>query len=582
MKYRRKIFIYFLFVFIGFTSIIVLLQLNREREYKINTLRSSLDSYAELIHKYRAVGAIDSTSFVLNLLPPNLRLTVIEEDGRVCFDNTLNSAEEQALENHLHRPEVATSRISGVGSSVRYSDTNEIDYYYYSKYLAPYFVRVALPYDLDLQNRLKADKYFLYFIFILFITLLVVLLYISDRFGRAISGLNEFLSSVENKDPQFDNIKFPDTEIGEIGHKIVKTYALLEQRNSELDNEREKLLRHFHYLDEGVSIYSANRENIYSNAHFIQHLNTIIDEPTFNVDAIFSSAEFKPMVQFLDSSIRSMVSELRPAELPVWQGKITKGGNHFAAKLIVFQDSSFEVTLSNISQEEKNRILKHEMTNNIAHELRTPVSTVSGYLETLLDQKNIEPDRQRHYLQRMDIQVKRLSDLIRDIALITKTEEAANLFYRESVNIGNTVEEVVLDLQSHIKAQRVVFTSNISENISINGSQTLIYAIFRNLIENAINYGGEDITVTVDNYTEDEEFYYFKLSDSGIGVSQEHLLKIFARFYRVDSGRSRKSGGSGLGLSIVKNAIKFHGGDITAKSGIQGGLEFVFSLRKSI
>lgn len=581
MRYRRKIFCYFLLVFIGFTLIVVLLQLNREREYKIDTLRSNLDTYADLIYKYRAEERIDSASFILDILPKNLRLTIIEDDGRVCFDNTLNSAQEQILENHLHRPEVTKSRINGSGSSIRYSETNKIDYYYYSKYISPFFIRVALPYDLALQNRLKADKYFLYFIFILFLTLLVVLLYVSDRFGRAVSGLNEFLTSVEKKNPKFDNIQFPDTEIGEIGQKIVKTYALLEQQNIELDNEREKILRHFHYLDEGVSIYSSNRRVIYSNAHFIQHLNTIIDEPTFNADAIFSSSEFAPIVEFLDANIAT-VSELRTIELPVWQGKITAGGNHFAVKLVIFHDSSFEVTLNNISLEERDGILKHEMTNNIAHELRTPVSTISGYLETLLDNKDIDVERQRYYLERMNTQINRLSDLIRDIALITKTEEASNLFNKENISISSTIDEVATDLHGKIEQNKINLISNISDRVVVHGNHTLLYAIFRNLIENSINYGGENITLTIDNYTEDDDFYYFKLSDSGVGVSEEHLSKLFNRFYRVDFGRSRKDGGSGLGLSIVKNAVKFHGGEITAKLGVNGGLELVFSLRKQL
>ncbi len=579
MRYRRKIFIYFVLIFIGFTFIVMLLQLNREKEYKIDSLRSDLNTYVDIIHNYMEVEGIDSTSTILKSLPSNLRVTIVTKSGVVYFDNTLSSAQERALENHLHRPEILTAKINGVGSSIRYSATNKIDYYYYAKDFAPFFIRVAIPYDLNLKERLKADKYFLYFIVILFLSSLLILLYVSDKLGRAISGLNEFLKSVENKNPKYDKIKFPDTEVGEIGHKIVETYALLESRNSELDNEREKILRHFHYLDEGISIYSSDKKSIYANTHFIQLLNTIIDEPSFNVDVIFTSEEFTPMVEFLDANLL-LVNESN--SLPVWQGKINKGGNHFAIQLVIYQDSSFEVTLNNISLQEKNRLIKHEMTNNIAHELRTPVSTISGYVETLLSQENIDDDRRKYYIERMDIQVKRLTELIRDIALITKTEEAPQLFHNEPVSISGAIEEILMDFNKEIETNKVAFNSMVSEKVVINGNHTLLYAIFRNLIENAIKYGGEKVEISITNYAEDNNFYYFKLSDTGIGVAEEHLNRLFDRFYRVNYGRSRKSGGSGLGLSIVKNAIKFHGGEITAKSRVSGGLEFVFSLKKTI
>lgn len=576
MRYRRKIFIYFLLVFIGFTLIVFFLQFNREKEYKIDTLRSNLEIYANLIHKSVGVSSIDSIASVFTMLPNKLRVTIVEQNGVVRFDNTLNSEQELELENHLHRPEIIIAKKDGIGSSVRYSETNKIDYYYYAKSFPSLFIRVALPYDLTLKEALKADKYFMYFVLILFLLSLLILLYVSDKLGRAISGLKEFLDSVENKNPEYDKIQFPNTEIGEIGEKIVETYALLEHRNSELDKEREKILQHFHYLDEGISIYSSDKKSIYANTHFIQHINTVIDEPTFDSNIIFSTKEFVPMVEFLEANI-SLSSQTK--EVSVWQGKISKSGNHFGVQLVIFKDSSFEVTLNNISGQEKNSILKQEMTNNIAHELRTPVSTISGYVETLLSQKDIDTDRQKYYLERMDIQVKRLTELIRDIALITKTEEASSLFYKENISIAKIVEEVILDFKTQIESNDIKVNSNISNEVLISGNQTLIYAIFRNLIENAINYGGEGIIITIDNYAKDEDFYYLKLSDSGIGVEEKHLNKLFDRFYRVNSGRSRKSGGSGLGLSIVKNAIKFHGGEITAKSRPLGGVEFLFSLK---
>ena len=361
--------------------------------------------------------------------------------------------------------------------------------------------------------------------------------------------------------------------------KIIHNYQLLEESNKQINVEQEKLLRHFHYSDEGIAIFSANREKLYANTHFIQYLNIILDEPTFKVEKLLEQPDFKELNEFLQKN-----TPVNPntTNIPVYQNKISKGGKHFAVKLLIFTDNSFEITLNNISDNEKNRLLKQEMTNNIAHELKTPVSSIRGYIETLLEQPNITPDKQHFFLERTYSQIVRLSDLIRDIALITKTEEASELFDKERVNVHNTLQEVIDDLHDPIIAHGINVRNEINPQTVIEGNKTLVYAIFRNLIENSINYAGDNISIGVNNYMEDNEFYYFSYYDTGQGIEENHLNRIFERFYRVCEGRSRQNGGSGLGLSIVKNAVLFHKGDISAKNRKDGGLEFLFSLKKTL
>lgn len=583
LSYKKKIFLYFLLVFVIFTVIIVVMQQNRERQYKTEYLTTNLNAYAEVIsryideHRLYARHEMDSVRRILPLLPPTLRISVIDRDGRMLFDNEIKDPQNAA--NHLSRPEVYKALTNPNGVQIRYSESTGTDFYYFARYFNDYFVRVALPYNENVRNTLKADDIFTYFILLLFFTALISILYLADRFSKAVSGLKDFLISAENNQPDYEKIKFPDTELGEIGNKIVNSYKMLEESRNRLKVEQEKLIRHFHLSDEGICIFAANNNKIYANTHFIQYLNTILDYPTFQVETIFETTEFRNMTDFLRQNTPILSSN---KTLPTWQGKISKNGRYFAVKLLIFPDNSYEITLNNISSVEKNRLLKQEMTNNIAHELKTPVSSIRGYIETILGQKAMDTDKQKFFLERAYAQVLRLSDLIRDVALITKTEEAADLFEKETINVRHTLDEVITDLELLLSNNRVSISNEVSSAVTIEGNHTLLYSVFRNLIDNTLSYAGEDIKIGIENYAEDQEFYYFTYYDTGHGIEASHLDRIFDRFYRINPGRSRKTGGSGLGLSIVKNAVLFHKGQITAKNRKEGGLEFIFSLRKKL
>lgn len=225
----------------------------------------------------------------------------------------------------------------------------------------------------------------------------------------------------------------------------------------------------------------------------------------------------------------------------------------------------------------KYREMKQQMTNNIAHELRTPVSSIRGYLETLTTCPDIAPERKQAFIERAYIQTIRLSDLIRDIALITKIEEASATLTKEDVCLKTVMDEVLTEFRESLEKNEVI-SENMLDNLHINGSPTLIYAIFRNLVENSLKYGGSHITIHIEctgmRNGKCEIVYY----DTGKGVDEQHLNRIFERFYRISEGRTRDDGGSGLGLSIVRNAIDFHKGEITALVRPSGGLEYRFSL----
>ena len=225
---------------------------------------------------------------------------------------------------------------------------------------------------------------------------------------------------------------------------------------------------------------------------------------------------------------------------------------------------------------------KRELTQNIAHELKTPVTTIQGYLETLIHIPHIPEEKRRFFIERSYSQAIRLANLVNDISTLNKTEAKKIPADFKYISVSQIIEEVVSDtaLQREEKAQSL--TLKLNDEIEIQGDYSLIYSLFRNLSDNATAYSGEHSQITIECTKEDKAHYHFSFSDNGVGIPENKIERIFERFYRVDKGRSRTSGGTGLGLAIVKNAVLFHGGTISVKNRAEGGLEFLFTLSKKM
>lgn len=235
-------------------------------------------------------------------------------------------------------------------------------------------------------------------------------------------------------------------------------------------------------------------------------------------------------------------------------------------------------------EKEKKRLFKRQVSNNISHELRTPVAAIQGYLETMVNNPQLSEQQRQHFVSRAYVQSQRLSALIRDVALITKMDEAPEKIPREPLNLYDVVEEVKADLQSMVEEKGVGIDNRITDEAEVMGNYSLLYSVFRNLIENSMKYAAP-CQCTLEIVEDADDVIALRFYDNGHGVPEEHLSHLFERFYRADEGRtrstsSRMESGTGLGLSIVRNAIIFHGGSIRASNRLEGGLQFDFSLKK--
>ena len=228
------------------------------------------------------------------------------------------------------------------------------------------------------------------------------------------------------------------------------------------------------------------------------------------------------------------------------------------------------------AEQERNR-LKRQLTNNINHELKTPVASIQVCIETLLSGINLSEEKRQELIERCYTNNERLRRLLNDVSLITRIEDGSALINREKVVINEIIDEVAEELAVMPEEERLMLHTDFGEEVIVDGNPSLIGSIFRNLTENAIAYSeGKNIYISLlDN---NGKRCRIRFEDDGKGVKQKHLSHLFERFYRVDKGRSRQKGGTGLGLAIVKHAVQFHGGTITVANRPNGGLRFEFTL----
>jgi len=565
LSFITKITISFCLLIVLFSLGIFLFQYRLAHKQKAETMEARLDDYADISYRYISQYGddVESMDTLLNMLPPKLRLSIIDLKGDLLFDNRLG--DDYQADNHAARPEIIAATKKGKGSDVRLSTSTNQEYLYYAKRLGDVFVRVALPYDVQVKEYFKPEMGFFYFLLLMFLLALLFIYSIGRRFGKTIQSLRNYSLAV-NRKQEVEMPAFANDEIGEIGRQIAGDYKQLKESETRLHLEREKLLLHIRSSAEGVCFFTDEQQVDFYNGLFIQYL------------AVLSDDAASPAGILREEAFREVSDFLRHIDDNSFETFIEKHGRVFSVKVNVFDDDSFELVIHDVTGQTQSSRLKKEMTGNISHELRTPVTGIRGYLETILTGK-LNAETQQDFIEKAYEQIILLSGLIRDMSLLSKLNEVPDSFSIQSVEIVKVIDKVKDDLALPLEEKDIVVYAKLSGGQTVKGNESLIYSIFRNLIDNVIHHAGESVTISISLYNSEKDFLYFSFADNGTGIQDEkHLIRLFERFYRASEGRSREDGGSGLGLSIVKNAIAFHGGTIVAKNRAGGGLEFIFSL----
>ena len=578
IPFSQRLFWSVFFMFLGFTVCFLLFQYQREREFAQEKLNNVLSNYNyQLFRKCQQSTDINKTviSFMDDIPQKDLRVTIIDPSGDVLFDNSGTDE----FNNHNDRSEVRKARLYNEGFAIRSSESTGKRYFYSASNIGGYIYRSALPYDPYVRGILTVNKDFIYFMALMTLIFFFVLSRFTFSIGKTISKLRDFALNVEkDRMPAVDYV-FPNDELGDISQNIVTLYHRQQKAKNELSMEREKLIKHFQYSKEGFAMFTSEGREILSNILFIQFINVISDTQIHQVEDVTDIAELEPIRTFLNKNIRNLNRKKKVLRESV---TIDKNGKIFLIECILFLDNSYEISINDISRQEEESRMKRQLTQNVSHELKTPVSSIQGYLETILSNPDLSPDKRQFFLERCYSQSTLLTGLLRDISVLNRLDEASEMFDLTEVNITKLIAEIQKECSQDMEEKHITSEIILPGDPTVFGNNSLLYSIFRNLYDNAIAYAGENIRITVNCYKEDPKYYYFSFSDNGVGIPEEHINRIFERFYRVDKGRSRKIGGTGLGLSIVKNGVNFHKGQISAKSSPGKGVTFFFTLKKKL
>jgi len=576
IQYSLRIYIYLVLLIAIFAISITCLFLNRTKELKKEISEKNLSVYAELIDDYlkcesNYVG-IATVEDLLPYFPKEIRISVFNEDRSILYDNVAPREDWEKIANES-RNNVGVIRafLYGSGNYIRKDKYhNNENYHFYSLYKNDHIIRVALPY-IPVDKAQESDMILLRLSGVLFLITIFVLSLFYLNVRRSIKKLKIFVSSLIRDRGSLKYETMQETELSEVQLMIVDIYKELASKEKDTQIEREKLLEHFNFAEEGISFFTAGNKNVYTNVHFIQYLSILLNETVFDVQSIFKNPIFSDIIHFLNNRGTSKS----------YNSNLYGNGKIFGIHVIIFDDNSYEIIIRKITDAEREEMDAAAITNNIAHELRTPVTSMRGYLETILEVENMSTEKQKLFLEKAYKQCIRLSEIIQNLILLSKTTYAPQYFLIENINLNKLICEIIDDAKELIETNHSVIEVMVAENTIIKGNRTLLSSIFRNLLTNAIKYAGLGTIITIKNYLTDDNYFYFSFADNGKGIAKKHIDHIFDRFYRVSDGRTRDSGGSGLGLSIVKDAVQFHRGEIYVKNRLEGGLEFIFSLRIS-
>lgn len=542
------------------TAILVILVSNYEYE---DNVRQSLKLNNELVInvlKNQDTAALKDF-FALNIKNSEMRETLIEKDGKVLSDSEVDPA---TMDNHNTRQEVIDARKNGTGYSIRYSNTTKMETMYFATVFGDgYIVRSAITMN-SISSMLW--RYGRIYIVIMVASLLVTLAF-SSRLAKALVKPIKDLEDTTNRISQGDlheRVKvYSSDEIGDLAVTFNYMADRLENSFKDTTKKQTELEAVMKSMDSGViavdrdfrvmlinpyakKIFRINRDIIGEKL-----LNTIRD---FELEDIIKNKEYERELTIFWPVKR---------DLRIKTADIIYSGEHIGTVAVIHD----------ITDIKKLENMRSQFVANVSHELKTPLTSIKGFAETLRYVEDAET--REKFLNIINDEAERLSRLISDILTLSQIEQT-RVVKDDPVDVSSTISQVVMLVKKTADNKKIKLTTSGDKIEGLYGDADLFKQMIINLVDNAVKYSGEGSEVVISTRMEGA-WGIISIRDNGIGIPKEHLERLFERFYRVDAARSREQGGTGLGLAIVKHIVLGFKGTIQVES--EPGKGSVFTVK---
>lgn len=506
-----------------------------------------------------------------------IRVTLIKPDGQVLFDT---NADEYELASHLTKDRVEiSSAMSGIkGQSTRVSESTHIEYLYVATPIMAEenligVLRLATPIH-GLELKWKELLYLgISWAAVLFIMVILLALFLAKRFVRPVEEIQAVSEKISSG--QWD-YQFPDG--ADYSYELYNLRNSLDKMRTYVQGRLKKILKQKHELrsilssvDEGLLTLDNNLEIFHYNSAFIK---------LFEISEKFVS-KGEPLEKLLlpieiGEAAKKILKGGAGLEMELTYNKkhinlrlkpLMDGQGALMGVLLVFSDRTKLVKLEN---------MRKEFVSNVGHELKTPLTAIQGYLETMLDGKVDDPELQKKFLKTTHEQTIRLNSLISDILKLSTIEKENDFLEVRlvAVELGTRIEKAIEICQRKARDNKITIVNKVPANLKVKGDERLLEQVLINLLDNAIKFSHSGGVVEIDGELKENGKYQFNVRDFGIGIPQEFHERIFERFYSVDKSRSRELGGTGLGLSIVKHILLTLRAQIFVSSEGQNGTTF--------
>ena len=516
-----------------------------------NQVNADLKTYAQLIAT--SYDYITDDNNLKDFAKGQTRITLIKADGNVIFDS-----EKKSDENHLERSEIKDALQDGEGYSSRYSETTRTNTYYYAMKLSNgNILRVAK--DADALNSVFTS--ILPYMILIFIMLLIMSLaigfFLTKKIINPITKLSESVDDI-GTDIDADDI-YP--ELSPFITEIIAQKREIRYQLGKVEREKNKVAAIIQNMSEGIILLDLDKNILLMNEATKRIFN--VGDVTLKHDSLLYISRDKDVNDCVDKALDGENSSL---ELML-NGRIYQ----MIANPVASQGEQIGVIclIIDITEKKEMESMRQEFTANVSHELKTPLTSISGYAE-MIEAGIVKEEDIKNFAGRIRKESARLLSLISDIILLSRLDNSqkAEAIRKETVNLLTIAQKCADDIAVQAERQGVVVRVSGEEYI-MRGNITLLTELVQNLCDNAVRYnrdkdGKVDITVG-DGFID--------VKDTGIGIPPEHRARIFERFYRVDKSRSKERGGTGLGLAIVKHICELYDAKIELKSSEGFGTE---------